>query len=70
MQLVILFILMVFADGTVKTHVETYPTEGDCRKVESIYWKQKPEVYVEANVVSMFTECLNVVPRTLATKKP
>ena len=62
-QFVILFVVLVFADGTVKTNAESYPSGEACQYVESIYWAQKPEVYAKANVVGMFTECLNIVPR-------
>ena len=67
MQLVILFVVLVFADGTVKTNTEAYPSADACQKVEAMYWIQKPEIYVQANVVGMFTECLNVVPREVRT---
>ena len=62
-QFVILFVVLVFADGTAKTNTEAYPTVESCQKVEDIYWAQTPEIYAEANVVGMFTECLNIVPR-------
>ena len=65
MQLVILFVVLVFADGTVKTSAESYPSADTCQHVEDIYWAQSPEIYAKANVVSMFTECLNIVPREL-----
>ena len=63
MQFVILFVVLVFADGTVKTDAEAYPSAEACHKVEDIYWAQKPEIYAKANVVAIFTECLNIVPR-------
>ncbi len=62
-QFIILFVVLVFADGTVKTNAEPYPTVEACRHVEGIYWAQKPETYAEANVVGIFTECINVIPR-------
>ena len=63
MQLVILFVVLVFADGTVKTNAESYVSEDACKHVEAMYWSQSPEIYAKANVVSIFTECLNIVPR-------
>jgi len=65
MQFVILFVVLVFADGTVKTNTEAYPSAEACQHVEAVYWVQKPEVYAKADVVAMFTECLNIVPREL-----
>ena len=65
MQLIILFVVLVFADGTVKTDAQPYPSADVCQYVESIYWAQKPEIYAKANVVRMFTECLNIVPREI-----
>ena len=62
-QFVILFVVLVFADGTAKTNTESYPTVEACQYVEAMYWSQTPEVYAKANVVSLFTECLNIVPR-------
>jgi hypothetical protein len=63
MQLIILFVVLVYADGTVKTHAEGFPTAEACQTVEDIYWNQTAEVYKKTKVVSMFTECLNVIPR-------
>ena len=65
MQLVILFVVLVFADGAVKTNAEAYPSADACQHVEAMYWTQTPETYVQANVVGMFTECLNIVTREL-----
>jgi len=62
-QFVILFVLLVFENGEVKTNSEPYPTVEACKHVEGIYWKQPSEIYAEANVVGMFTECINIVPR-------
>ena len=66
MQLVILFVVLVFADGTVKTNAESWPTIEACQRVEAMYWSQTPEIYAKANVVSIFTECLNIVPREVS----
>jgi len=63
MQLVILFVVLVFADGTVKTSAEAYPSADTCKHVEAMYWSQPAEIYAKANLASMFTECLNIVPR-------
>ncbi len=62
-QFIILFVVLVFANGTVKTNAEPYPTAESCQHVEAMYWDQKPEIYVKANVVGMFTECINIIPR-------
>ena len=62
-QFIILFVVLVFANGEVKTSAEPYPTPETCQQVADIYWAQKPEIYKEADVVGMFTECLNIVPR-------
>ncbi len=64
-QFVILFVVLVFANGEVKTNAESYPTIEACEQVKGIYWAQKPEVYAEAQVVSLFTECLNIIPRNV-----
>ena len=70
MQLIILFVVLIFADGTVKTNADSYPTMEDCKRVEYSYYQQTPEVYSEAKVVSIFTECLNVIPRNVVPAAP
>ena len=62
-QFIVLFVILVFADGTIKTQTEAYPTVEACQQVEGFYWNQSAEAYAKANVVGMFTECLNIVPR-------
>ena len=62
-QFIILFVVLVFADGEVKTNAEPYPSVEFCQHVEGLYWSQKPEIYEKSNVVGMFTECINIIPR-------
>ena len=62
-QFVILFVVLVFTNGEVKTNAESYPTVEACEQVKGMYWSQTPETYAKANVVGIFTECLNIVPR-------
>ncbi len=64
-QFVILFVVLVYTNGEVKTNAEPYPTVESCEYVEGMYWSQKPEIYVEANVAGMFTECIDILPHEL-----
>ena len=66
-QFVILFVLLVFEDGTVKTNAEPYPTVESCLHVEGLYWDQTPETYAKSNVVGLFTECINIIPRKVSS---
>ena len=62
-QFIVLFVILVFENGEVKTQTEAYPSVEACLQVEHVYWNQKPEQYAKSKVVGMFTECLNIVPR-------
>ena len=69
MQLIIWFVVLVFADGTVKTNAESHPSMDICKRVEYEYYQQTPEVYAEAEVVSIYTECMNIVPRDITKEE-
>ena len=62
-QFIVLFVILVFENGEVKTQTEAYPSLDACQQVEGFYWSQTAEAYAESKVIGMFTECLNIVPR-------
>ena len=66
-QIVVLLFVAVFGDGEISSHSTIFEDAEDrtamelCERNELKLWNVAPEVYVESDVISMFSECITLV---------
>ena len=60
-QIVVLLFVAVFGNGDISSHSTVFETMELCEHNETMLWSQIPGVYVESDVISMFSECLTLV---------
>ncbi len=60
-QIVVLLFIATFGDGGISSHSTIFETMELCEENEVMLWSQLPEVYVESDVITMFSECITLV---------